>query len=145
MNSKLTMALVSESQEGNVGDEWKYVLEVKVFHHGLQSEKSISVPKHKLSSGAVQAPHGEPRPELLFTGECKGELLVRMRLTATEVDLFINDTGSADRDVVLECPGPGGSTVTKEVDIAAGVRESPGILPKNAVFKLRVRFTMEAA
>jgi hypothetical protein len=65
-----------------------------------------------------------------------------MELTATEVDLFVNDVGKASKDVTIECPGPHGDKVTKEVDIAAGVREAPAILNKNSVFTVRVRFTL---
>ena len=68
-----------------------------------------------------------------------------MLLTATEVDMFVNDVGKASKDLKIECPGPGGHTITREVDIAAGVRESPGILNKNSVFTLRVRFQLTSA
>ncbi len=143
MTCKLTMTLISESQEGRCGDDWKYELSVKVFSEGLKGEGSISVPKHTLESGAIRAPHGSPDPVVLFTGECPTELLVRMDLTATEVDLFVNDVGKASKEIKIESPGPVGHKVTKEVDIAAGVRESPGLLGnKNSVFTLRVRFTL---
>jgi hypothetical protein len=142
MTCKLTMTLISESQEGNCGDDWKYDLDVKVFSEGLKGESSISAPKHTLESGVVRAPHGEPEPVELFDGECPHELLVRMQLTATEVDLFINDVGKASKDIKIDCAGPSGHRLTKEVDIAAGVRESPGIFNKNSVFTLRVRFVL---
>jgi hypothetical protein len=137
------MALISESQEGNCGDDWKYDLEAKVFHEGLRGEGNISVPKHLLESGAVMEPFGSPESVVLFEGDCDGELLIRMLLTATEVDMFINDVGKASKDITLDQPLPGKNRLTKEVDIAAGVRESPGILNKNSVFTLRVRFILE--
>lgn len=143
MTCKLTMALISEGQEGNCGDDWKYELEAKVFNEGLRGEGSISVPKHLLESGAVMEPFGAPEPVVLFEGDCDGELLIRMLLTATEVDMFINDVGKASKDITLDQPLPGKDLLTKEVDIAAGVRESPGILNRNSVFTLRVRFTLE--
>ncbi len=67
---------------------------------------------------------------------------MRIELTATEVDLFVNDVGKASKDIRIECPGPRGDKVTKELDIAAGVRESPGILNKNSVFTVGSRFTL---
>jgi hypothetical protein len=143
MTCKLTMALISESQQGNCGDDWKYELEAKVFNEGLRGEGTISVPKHLLESGAVMEPFGAPEPVVLFEGDCDGELLVRMLLTATEVDIFVNDVGKANKDITLDQPLPGKDRLTKEVDIAAGVRESPGILNKNSVFTLRVRFILE--
>ena len=142
MTCKLTMTLVSEHQEGDCGEDWKYGLDVKVFHEGLKGEGRVSVPKHNLVSGSVKEPYGSPEPQIVFAGECLTELLVRMELTATEVDLFVNDVGKASKDVTIECPGPHGDKVTKEFDIAAGVREAPAILNKNSVFTVRVRFTL---
>lgn len=142
MTCKLTMTLISEHQEGNCGDDWKYDIDVKVFHEGLKGEGRVSVPKHTLDAGSVREPHGAPEPMVVFTGECLTELLVRLELTATEVDLFVNDVGKASKDIKIECPGPRGDKVTKDCDISAGVRESPGILNKNSVFTVRVRFTL---
>lgn len=142
MTCKLTMTLISENQVGNIGEDWKYEVEAKVFTEGLQGQGIVQVPKHHLASDVVAVPHGSPPPQVLFTGQCADGLLVRLHLKATEVDMFINDVGKADKDLRIECPGPAGGTVTKEVDIAAGVRESPGILPKNAVFTVRVRLTL---
>jgi hypothetical protein len=136
------MALVSEHQEGNCGEDWKYDLAVKVFHEGLKGEGAFNVPKHILQAGVVMHPWGEPEPVTVFTGECLTELLVRIHLTATEVDMFVNDVGEANKDIRIDCPGPSGDKVTKEVDIAAGVRESPGIMNRNSVFTVRVRFTL---
>lgn len=142
MTCKLTMTLISEGQEGNCGDDWMYDLEAKVFSEGLKGETTVHVPKHTLDAGTVREPFGSPDPVVLFTGECNDEILIRMLLTATEVDMFVNDVGKASKDLRIECPGPGGHTITREVDIAAGVRESPGILNKNSVFTLRVRFQL---
>ena len=142
MTCKLIMTLLSESQEGNCGEDWKYELDVKVFNEGLKGEGIISVPKHTLDAGSVREPFGSPEPVTVFEGECLTELLIRLNLTATEVDLFVNDVGKASKDVTIECPGPHGDMVTKEVDIAAGVREAPAILNKNSVFSVRVRFTL---
>jgi hypothetical protein len=142
MTCTLTMALVSEAQEGDIGEDWTYRLAAKVFDGDLDEEASISVPKHNLPSGVVREPHGRPAPVTLFSGECQSSVLVRMQLTATEIDLFVNDVGTVEKELRIGCPGPGGGKVTKEVDLAAGVRESPGILPKTAVFTVRVRLTL---
>ncbi len=32
MSCRLTMTLISESQEGNIGEDWKYELDVKVLY-----------------------------------------------------------------------------------------------------------------
>ena len=142
MTCKLIMTLLSESQEGNCGEDWKYELDVKVFNEGLKGEGIISVPKHTLDAGSTREPFGSPEPVTVFSGECLTELLIRLHLTATEVDLFINDVGKASMEFKMECLGPGAGSMTKEVEIAAGVRESPGILNKNSVFTAGVRFEL---
>lgn len=142
MSCRLTMTLISECQEGNIGEDWKYDLQVQVIGKDLAGEGSVSVAKHNLPSGVVREPHGSPPPQVLCNGECKSEIRLRMHLTATEVDLFVNDVGKIEKDLVIACPGPAGGTVTKEVDLAVPVRESPPILPQKAVFTLRVRFNL---
>jgi len=142
MSCRLTMTLISELQEGNVGEDWKYDLDVEVLCDGVVGQGSFKVPKHNLPSGVVRAPHGTPAPQVLYTGDCEGELLLRSHLTATEVDVFVNDVGKIQKDLVIECPGPAGGTVTKEVDIAVPVHEMPAFLPQKAEFTLRVRFNL---
>ena len=142
MTCKLNMTLISETQERNIGADWKYDLDVKVETDGARDQGAIRVPKHNLPSGVIREPHGAPAPQVIFTGDCSGTLQLHMKLTATEVDVFINDVGKLKRDLAMECPGPAGGTVTKELDLAVPVREMPPILPKKAVFTLRVRFTL---
>jgi hypothetical protein len=137
------MTLVSECQEGNVGEDWKYDLDVTLSGHGVdQGACSVRIPKHNLPPGVVRPPHGSPAPQVLYSGECSGDLLLRINLVATEVDLFVNDVGKLHRDLVIECPGPAGGTVTREVDLEVEVRESPPIIPRKSVFTLRVRFNL---
>ncbi len=100
------------------------------------------MPKHNLVSGQVLEPHGAPEPQIVYRGDCLTELLVRAHLTATEVDMFVNDVGEVSRDIKIECPGPAGHKVTKEVDISVRVKEAPAILNKSAIFTVRVRFTL---
>jgi len=142
MTCKLTMTLVSESQEGDCGDDWKYRLEAKVFHRGLRADAVVDVPEHRLPAGEVHEPYGAPAPVELFEGECDGPLQVRLLLVATEVDTFINDVGQVSKEVSIDCPPPGDHPLVRDVDISAGVRESPGIRDINSVFTLRLRFRL---
>jgi len=139
------MTLVSECQEGNVGEDWKYRLDVTVSGDGMEGQGSVDVAKHNLPPGIVREPHGSPAPQVLFNGGCSGNLLLRMQLVATEVDLFVNDVGKLTKELVIECPGPAGGTVTREVDLEVEVRESPPIIPRKSVFTLRVRFNLACA
>jgi hypothetical protein len=134
MTCKMTLSLLTETQEGNVGSDWKYKLDAKVFNQGLKGEGVLKVAKHTLDAGEVQEPHGAPEPLTLDCGEGGREVMIRLALTATEVDLFISDSGTATTDLKLMAPGPGEAPLSQEFEIAAGVRESPGILNKNAVF-----------
>ena len=142
MTCKLTMTLISESQQGNIGEDWRYKLDAKVQCGDLKGEGSVSVPKHNLPSGPVREPYGSPPPQVIFTGKCTDDLLLQLRLVATEVDVFFNDVGKVRKELRIECLGPARSTVTKEVDLQVEVRESPPILPQKAIFTLRVRFTL---
>ena len=65
MTCRLTMALISESQEGNIGNDWRYELEAKVFHGALAGGAKVEVPKHQLESGAVRLPFGAPTDPVL--------------------------------------------------------------------------------
>ena len=145
MSCRLTMTLVSECQEGNIGEDWKYDLDVEVRSGELQGQGSVSVAKHNLPSGIVREPYGSPAPQELLTGDCSDDLMLRIRLVATEVDLFVDDVGEVEKELVMACPGPAGGTLTKELDIGVEVRERPQILPQKAVFTLRVRFNLTCA
>lgn len=142
MSCTLTMKLVSESQEGNIGEDWRYDLDVQVSSGAQKGQGRVKVPKHNLPSGLVQEPHGSPEPQVVFAGDCAGQLLIKMRLVATEVDVFVNDVGKVRKELIIQCPGVGGATVTKDCDIEVAVREMPRILPQKALFTLRVRFTL---
>lgn len=143
MRYRLIMTLVSEGQDGNLGEDWKYDLGVKVFSDGLKNEATVEVPKHRLVSGHVEQPHGSPAAVELYEGEAGEELLLRFHLVATEVDLFINDVGSVSKDLQLQLPAPGEPALSRELDLSAGVRESPGIRNLNSVFTLRIRLAVE--
>lgn len=142
MTCRLTVTLLSEYQEGECGDDWKYDLDVKVFNQGLKGRAVISVPEHKLATGAVAKPHGSPEPMAVYDGECVSELLVRTKLTVTEVDLSVNDVGKASMDFRLECPGPDGGSLARDVEISAGVCEAPGLVARGSVFTVKARFDL---
>jgi len=53
MAFKVTISVLSESQEGDIGDDWKFELNAKVFNEGLAGEGVIKVKKHNLPAGVV--------------------------------------------------------------------------------------------
>ncbi|NIM69906.1 MAG: hypothetical protein GTN86_04455 [Xanthomonadales bacterium] len=139
MACKVTCTLLSETQNGNIGDDWKYSLEVKVFNEGLKGEGTVSVKKHTLTTGTTQEPPGPPAPLEVAAGEGGAELMIRLTLVATEVDLFKSDSGQTQINVHMPSPRPGESPVTQETEISVGVRESPGLMDETAVLVIGVR------
>ncbi|MEE4174482.1 MAG: hypothetical protein V2I57_09560 [Xanthomonadales bacterium] len=139
MGCKVTMSLVSERQDGPIGDDWKYEVEAKVFNEGLKGKGTIKVPKHNLPGGVTQEPPGPPDPVTMEGGDAGGTVLVRLHVKATEVDMFISDKGEASVDITLKSPGPGEAPISKESEISVGVRESPGISGETSIFRVVVR------
>ncbi len=140
MACTLTLSLISEHQDGEIGDDWKYTLETKVYAGALTGSETISVEKHKLSEGESQPPFGDPAPVTIPAGNSGDELRIDLRLTATEVDLFRNDTGEHAVTVNLVAPEAGQSS-TENVEIAVGVVEMPAQM-KTSVFTLGVRLDL---
>ena len=138
MGSKLTLRLVSESQEGKIGDDWKYTLSAKVYNEGLKGEGSISVKKHTLATGTTQEPPGPPEALVMNAGESGKSLNIKLHLHATEVDLFKSDSGEHSLQVSMNTPQPGGEPITLNTDISVGVQESPGFVDQTAILTLKL-------
>jgi hypothetical protein len=145
MGCKVTVELLSERQDGPIGDDWRYTIEAKVFNEGLKGKGVIKVPKHNLPSGQTQEPPGPPPPMVLDAGACGEQILVRLQVDATEVDLLIHDKGSSSLDVALKCPGEGEQPLRKDIEVSVGVVESPGIAGETSVFRVVLRLTSECA
>mgnify|MGYP000050089501 CR=1 FL=1 len=146
MNGRITITLLSERQDGQIGDDWKYELGVKVFNGGLVDEGSIKVPEHTLASGTTEVPPGPPEPLVLNAGEVgEKDVLVRVRLDATEVDALVSDHGSSSRDFSIGCPAAGEPPVSQDVTISAGVMEAPAIAGESSVLQLALRLVAESA
>jgi hypothetical protein len=133
------MTLLTESQQGNIGDDWKYDLEAKVFNEGLKGTGNIKIKKHTLSSGATQEPPGPPAPVEIPAGEGGKELMVRLTLHATEVDFFKSDSGETQINFHMPSPSPGSAPIVRETEVSVGVRESPGLMDETAVLTLALR------
>ena len=144
MALKVTVSVLSETQEGDVGDDWKFDLNVKIFNEGLKGEGIIKVKKHLLTAGSVQEPPGPPAPLVLPGGDDSQEqILIRLNLKATEVDLFQNDVGTIESDVNCHCPTEAERISATQADISVVVHESPGFLNQVAIFTLKLRIVIE--
>lgn len=141
MASKVTLILVSESQQGNIGNDWKYTLHAKVYNEDLKGEGSIEVKKHMLSSGQTQQPPGPPEALVMDAGNSGKELCIKLNLKATEVDLFKNDSGEHSVTLTMNTPASGAAAITVNSEISVGVRESPGIVDQSAVMTLKLQLT----
>lgn len=138
MEGKVTLSVLSESHEGSAGNDWKYQLEAKVFNRGLKGQGLITVKKHQLPSGVTQAPPGPPAAVEIPVGDYSNEIKVKLRLVATEVDLFQNDVGVTDIDLYLNCPGPGAEPLVHERDLSVGVSDSG----RDSVVVIKVRLVL---
>ena len=139
MACKVNLSLLTESQVGNIGNDWKYSVEAKVFNQGLKGSGNIDVARHSLESGTTQEPPGPPADVDIPAGKCGSRLMIKLKLDATEVDFFKNDSGTHTINLKMACPGEGNTPQVLEADISIGVRESPGLIDENAIFTLRVR------
>ena len=140
MGCNVTFSVVNEHQEGNVGNDWKYVITAKVYDGNLKGEGKISVEEHILESGESRTPPGPPEPVVIPAGDGGSEVLIRIHLHATEVDVMVSDHGYSDLDVRMDTPTAGGQPSVKEVEISAGVQEMPAVKNETAVFTARLRF-----
>ena len=146
MACKITISLLSESQKGTIGNDWKYSLEAKVFgirgNHAMIGEGTIEVPKHRLDSGQTQEPPGPPKPLVISGAKPGAEILVDMRIKATEVDVLQDDTAELTTSFRTTCPEVGAPAVVVEREVSVGVEEEPSGVGL-AVFKLRYRVTID--
>ena len=135
----MTVSVLSERQEGKIGDDWRYTVEAKVFNQGLKGKGMIKVKKHSLASGVTMEPHGSPEALVLGAGDAGSELKVFLKLVATEVDLFRNDEGESELNFTMPCPNPGETPFTIEKEISCGVTEKPIVADNTSIFTVVVR------
>lgn len=144
MSAKVTFSVLSERQDGDIGDDWKYEIEAKIFNQGLKGKGTIEVEKHNLASSVTMEPHGSPAALELPAGDPGSELKIWLRLVATEVDTFRNDDGESELNFSMFCPRPGENPVAVEKEISCGVTERPVVKGNTAMFTLNVRLVASA-
>jgi len=142
MAAKVTFSVLQESHEGPIGDDWRYWVDAKVFNQGLKGTGKISVEKHSLPTGTTQEPPGPPEAVEIPAGDSGEPLNIKVRLEATEVDLFKNDVGETSIDLTIDCPAPGEEPLVHDHDISVGVVESPGMTGETSIFGLKLRFVV---
>jgi len=144
MAGKVTLSVLSERQEGKIGDDWRYTVEAKVFNQGLKGKGLIKVAKHNLASGVTMEPHGSPDALVLDAGEPGSELKIFLKLVATEVDMFRNDEGESELNFTMPCPRPGDAPFAFEKEISCGVTEKPIVADNTSIFTVNVRLVASA-
>ena len=140
MACTITISLVEESVEGDIGDDWTYSVAATVYDaaDAILGSGRIAVPEHILKPGASQPPP-QPAGVKIFAGECDARVHVELVLQAAEVDWLVDDPARQKILVPLECPGAGKAPVTTEATISVKVRESPQVLRGEAVFNVTLR------
>ena len=127
MTCKLSFWIEEETVTGNVGNDWSYSVIARVYNPTLIGAGEIRQPEHRLEAGTSSPPPNSKRVELP-AGECGSSPSVLLILSATESDWLVDDKGSNQMVVVLQCPATPGASSVHEVDIAARVAESPRLL-----------------
>jgi len=82
-------------------------------------------------------------PLVIPGGTGEQNILVRLVLKATEVDLFQNDSGTVEADLTCPCPTEEDRISAHQTEMSVGVRESPGFLNQVAIFTLKLRVVIE--
>jgi|GEM_PF-6205669 len=62
MAFKVTVSVLSEGQEGDIGDDWRFELNVKAFNEGLKGAGTLKIKKHHLPALVSLTP--KPRVNL---------------------------------------------------------------------------------
>jgi hypothetical protein len=140
MECKLTVSVIEESLEGDIGDDWEYTVTATVIDPNGRSIESgkIRVPEHQLKPGTTQPPP-QAAGVKVRAGVCGTFPKVELRLDVNEVDWLIDDPGSKTVLVPIDCPGEGKPPSAKETVISVQVRERPKALGGEATFKLKLR------
>lgn len=140
MECKLTVSIVEESVDGDIGDDWEYTVTATVIDANGRSIESgrIRVPEHLLKPGPPQPPP-QAAGVKIRAGACGAFPKVELRVDVNEVDWLVDDPATKTVMVAIESPGQGKPPFAKETEIAIQVRERPKVLGGQATFKLRLR------
>jgi hypothetical protein len=138
MTCRITVSLLSEFVDGNIGDEWQYSLAVDVVDPAQGGGGRIDVPRHKLKAGATRELVDGPSTEF-DAGSCGDTIRLELTLAAAEVDWVFSDTGEDSATVEMRCPAPGGAPVIVEREVSTYVEERPRLLGGSANFVVKLR------
>lgn len=127
MACKISVWVDEETVTGNVGNDWSYSVIARVYNPTLMGAAEIRQPEHRLDPGPSQPPPNRKRVELP-AGEGGTSPAVLLIVSATEVDWLVDDKGTNQLVVVLQCPEPGEPPLLRDVDISVRVAESPRIV-----------------
>lgn len=130
MGCSVRMRVVEESLNGDIGDDWEYSVEAKVYNPASAttpvSEGTMRVPRHKISPGSSQVPPDGTGSLTLDAGPCGTAARVDLTFTATELDLIADDTETDSRGLTVACPGAGEAPHKAVYRPRLTVRESGG-------------------
>lgn len=139
MSCKVMISVISERVVGDIGDDWAYVIDASAWNAGVeQSAGTITVDEHRIVPGAAAKAPTRAQGVTLEAGDCGTAARVVIKVAATEVDWLVDDAGSDEVTIPVECPGPGGPRTTLTHDMAFEVEEAPGFLGGNAEFQLKL-------
>jgi hypothetical protein len=138
MACEIVFSLVQEFLAGDIGDDWEYSVLAEVRNPTVVSSGEIRCPEHKLTPGTNQPPPNSSAI-VLRAGDCGTSPSVRLVIHAKEVDLLVDDKGSNETIIPMECPGPGGAPYIIDPTISVHVKERPSLRPAGATLTIKVR------
>ena len=142
MTCTVTVSLLGEFVDGDIGDDWQYALSVDVFNPGPAGSARLDVPPHRVKPGVEhELPDGPSAT--IEAGPCGVPMRIELHLAAAEVDWIFSDTGTSSAAIELRCPGPDEPAVTIDRHVSAYVEERPRIIGGSANFMLRLRVVAE--
>lgn len=140
MACEIAFSLLQEHLAGDIGDDWEYSVRAEVRNPLVVSSGEIHCPEHILTPGMTQSPP-TTGAVVIRAGDCGTGPNVRLVIHAKEVDLLVDDKGSNETVIPMECPGPGGAPYTIEPTISVNVKERPGLGKASAKLTIKVRLT----
>ena len=140
MGCRISVALISERVDGDIGDDWEYAVEVRVAGVGGTDSGRIEVERHKLTPGVMRELPGVHSTDVA-AGPCGSVAELELHLRAAEIDWVFSDVGEHSTRMRIDCPGAGTSPAVMDREVGVRVEERPLIIGGAATLILKVRIT----
>ena len=142
MACHVSVTVMTEQVVGDIGDDWKYSINLSVTNDGVTQTplwSPLSIGEHRIKPNANPAPPPSHPVLPMDAGDCASAAYVNIDVAANEVDVFRNDPGRGTARIPIECPGPSGPRSSLIHKMAIDVSEKPGIFGGQAQLILELK------